>query len=195
MTLLPTSLAVAAAVSHYRESLELTIDELAYVAHMAGHEVTADCIRAIERCERPATVDELMALAVILEVSPTDLLSYVPEDAPLPEHPLATGVPGDVDPQELRAWLEGRTRLDHESRLVWAQDRVDKLEIKAAHVDDQLRAARDELNGLGELAEQEADALPVLRLHDRIHEGEYDLSQVTSGLAYAEQRLERLQEE
>lgn len=162
---------------------------------MAGNEITADHIRAIERCERQATVDELIVLAVILEVTPPYLLSYVPEDAPLPEHPLATGVPGDVDPQELRAWLEGRTGLDHESRLAWAKGRLERLEIKVAHVEDQLRAARDELNGLGHLAEQEADALPVLRLHDRIHDGEYELSQATAGLAYAGQRLERLQEE
>lgn len=111
----------------------------------------------------------------------------------MPEHPLATGVPGDVDPQELRAWLENRTALDHEARVRWAEDRVARLEIRATHLEDQLRGALEELDALGELALQEADALPVIRLRDRIHEGEYDLSQATTGLAYAEQRLERLQ--
>ncbi|PFG69113.1 hypothetical protein B0O41_3964 [Propionibacteriaceae bacterium ES.041] len=191
---LPTSLAVAAA-AHHRELSELTIDELAFVTLMHGNEIPAERIGAIEGGEQPATVDELMVLAVVLDVTPSDLLAYVPEDAPLPEHPLATGVLGDVDAQELRAWLENRTALDHESRLRWAEDRVQRLEIRSSHLEDQLRAALEELSELGDLALQEADALPVTRLHDRIQDGEHALSQATTGLAYAEHRLERLQED
>ena len=190
---LPTSLAVSTAVTHHRVRSELTVDELSFVTVMHGHEVAADRLRAIEQGESPATVDELVLLAVVLDVTPADLLSFVPEDAQLPEHPLATGVPGDVDPQELRAWLENRTALDHGSRVRWAEDRVARLEIRATHLEDQLRGALEELKDFGELALQEVDAPPVVRLHDRIHEGEYNLSQATTGLAYAEQRLEWLQ--
>lgn len=195
MQSLPTSLAVSAALSHLRIRAELTIDELSFVTLMHGHEIPIDRLRAIERCEQPVTVDELMILAVVLDATPVDLLAYVPEDAPVPDHPLATGVPGDVDPQELRAWLENRTALDHESRVRWAEDRVQRLEIRSSHLEDQLRAAREELSGLGELALQEADAPPVTRLHERIHEGEHALSQATTGLAYAEHRLEQLRED
>ncbi len=126
--------------------------------------------------EPPATVDELVLLAVVLDVTPADLISFVPEDAPLSEHPLATGVPGDVDTQELRAWLENRTALDHGSGVRWAEDRVARLEIRATHLEDELRGALEELGVLGRFALQEADAPPVVRLHDRIHEGEHALS-------------------
>lgn len=141
----PTSLAVAAAVTHLRTQLELTTDELAYVTLMAGNEIHVDRLRAIERGEASATVDELLILAVALDTTPAELLSFVPEDAPLPDHQLATAVPDDVDEQELRAWPENRTSLDHESRLRWAQERVQRLEIRSAHVEDQLQAADEEL--------------------------------------------------
>jgi len=195
MPCLPTSLAVSAALTHYRTQAELTIDELAFVTLMHGCEVPADRLRAIERCGQSATVDELMLLAVVLDITPADLLSYVPEDAPLPEHPLATGVPADVDPQELRAWLQGQTGLDAVSRRRWAEERVQCLSIRAAHLEDQLRAAHEELQQLGELALQEADAVPMILLHDRIQDGEHALSQTSTGLAYAELRLEQLHED
>ncbi|MFC0674563.1 hypothetical protein [Brachybacterium hainanense] len=191
----PTSLAVAAAVEHLRTQQQLTTDELAFVTVLQGTEICADRLRAIERGEASATVDELLILAVALYTTPAALLSFVPEDSPLPDHQLATAVPSDVDQQELRAWLEGRTALDHESRVRWAEDRVQRLEIRSAHVEDQLQAAYEELRELGELADQEADALPVIRLRDRIQGGGYDLTQMNVALAYAEQRLGWLQEE
>lgn len=71
----------------------------------------------------------------------------------------------------------------------WAQERVQRLEIRSAHVEDQLQAAYEELRELGELADQEYDAPPVIRLRDRISDGDYDFNQVSVALAHAEQRL------
>ncbi|WP_265446017.1 hypothetical protein [Flexivirga meconopsidis] len=87
------------------------------------------------------------------------------------------------------------TGLDYASRQRWAQDRVQRLEIRSPRVEDQLQAAYEELRDLGELADQETDAMPVIRLHDCIQTGDYDLSQVNVALAYAEQRLGWLQGE
>jgi hypothetical protein len=106
--------------------------------------------------------------------------------------PLATALPDDVEQPELRAWLEGRTALDAASRLRWAEDRVARLRVLAAHHQEQLEGALQELDDLGELALQEADAPPVERLHDRIQAGERDAAQADAFLAMAEQRLDGL---
>ncbi|MBY6383642.1 hypothetical protein HG717_06905 [Rhodococcus erythropolis] len=121
------------------------------------------------------------------------LLSHVPVAHPGDGCPLAAGVPADVELPELRAWLEGRTALDRESRIRWTQDQVERLAIRATHLEDQHRGARAELEDLGELALQEADAEPVIALHERIRNGEWELQQADIALALAEQRLERLQ--
>lgn len=68
--------------------------------------------------------------------------------------------------------IQGTTALDHESRVRWAQERVDRLDILATHREDQYRGALSELEDLGELAQQEAAMPPVIRLHDRIREGQ-----------------------
>ncbi|MGI8307184.1 hypothetical protein [Saccharopolyspora hattusasensis] len=101
---------------------------------------------------------------------------------------MATGLPTDVEQPELRAWLEGRTGLDHRPRLRWAIDQVSRQSIRACHFEDQLRGARDELDALGELAAQEADAPQVVALLDRIRSG-HDLTQAEMALAMAEHRL------
>lgn len=188
----PTSRAVADAVHHYRQLRELTLDELAYVLAQLGHGLTTEDLRRIEDAERPATVDDLIAIAAALDARPAILLSHIPIDMPVPETPLATGLPADVEQPELRAWLEGKTGLDHRARLRWAIDQVARLQIRSTHFEDQLRAAREELNELGELALQEADAPQVVDLEYRIREGGHELTQAELGLALADQRLERL---
>ena len=88
--------------------------------------------------------------------------------------------------------MQGTTALDHESRVRWAQERVDRLDILATHCEDQYRGARAELDELGELALQEADMPLVIRLHDRIREGEEAMVQANNALAYAELHLGEL---
>ena len=94
-TLSPTSLAVSAAVADHREAAGLTVDELAETVRHLSHRMTPAEIRAIEAGEAPATVDDLVALAVAaLGTTPVVLLSHVPADFPDPdEGPIATGVP------------------------------------------------------------------------------------------------------
>ncbi|SMX99700.1 hypothetical protein BLIN101_03397 [Brevibacterium linens] len=188
----PTSRAFADAVHHYRQLRDLSLDELAYVLAQLGHGLTTEDLRRIEHGEQAATVDDLIAIAAALGARPAILLSHIPIDMPVPDTALATGLPADLEQPELRAWLEGKTTLDHRARLRWAVDQVSRLQIRSGHFEDQLRAAREELHELGELADREADAPQVVDLHDRIREGEHELTQAELGLALAERRLEDL---
>lgn len=188
----PTTLAFSDALTHYRQLRSFDLDDLAYVLAVSGHGLTSEDLRRLERAEQRATVDDLTAIAAALDVTPADLLAFVPSDRPVPEGQLATGLPHNMELAELRAWALGRTGLDRESRLAWARDRVDRLRIRLDHVEDQLRGARDEWASLGELVSQEPDAPQVYRLQDRIRDGEHDLSQAEVGLAMAEQRLDEL---
>ena len=88
--------------------------------------------------------------------------------------------------------MQGTTSLDHESRVRWAQERADRLGILATHREDQYRGARAELDELAELALQEADMPPVIRLHDCIRDGDHEMAQANNALAYAELHLGQL---
>ncbi|MFF3127981.1 DNA-binding protein [Streptomyces sp. NPDC057908] len=191
----PTSLAVSDAITHYRQLRELTCDELACVLLMHGHPIPADAVAEMERCERPVTVDELVAIAYALSTTPAVLLAHIPIDMPEPEGPLGTGLPSDVDQAELRAWIEGKTALDRESRVRWWEERAGRLRVRSAHHEEQLQGAYAELHELGELALQEADAPPVQRLQWRIKDGEHALNQSEVALALTEHQLDNLRED
>lgn len=60
------------------------------------------------------------------------------------------------------------------------------------HVEEQLQAAYAGIRDLGEPALQEADALTVARLWDRIRAGKYELNQAEAASAQAEHQLEQL---
>ncbi|WP_078872562.1 MULTISPECIES: DNA-binding protein [Streptomyces] len=180
------------AITHYRQLRELTINELAYVLLMLNHPISVDALAEMERCARPVTVDDLVAIAYVLGTTPAVLLSHIPIDMPESEGPLATGLPSDVDQAELRAWLEGKTALDRESRVSWWKERVGHLRVRSAHYEEQLQGAYAELRDLGDLAVQEADAPPVQRLRWRIQDGEYALNQSEIALALTEHRLDNL---
>jgi hypothetical protein len=189
---LPTTLAVSDAMTHYRQLRELSCDELSYVLSMLGYRLSSKAIAAMENRERPVTVDDLVAISYALGTSPAVLLTHIPIDMPAPEGPLATGLPADVEPLELRAWAEGRTALDPQSRIGWWQDRVSRLRVLSTHHEEQLQGAHEEIRELGELALLEADAPPVQVLQSRIRDGEYALNQADLALAVAEQQLEAL---
>src|SRR5690606_21607748 len=175
-------LAVADAVTHHRQIQELTVEELSQRLAGLGHDLPPAALRDLEERRRAATVGELVALAYALRTTPAVLLSHIPIDLPHPEGPIATALPADVEQPELRAWLEGRTTLDGASRLQWAKERVHRLTILAAHHEEQLQGALAELHDLGDLALQEADAVPVQRLHDRIRESSRDVAQADLAL-------------
>ena len=189
----PTSLAVSDAITHYRQLRELTRDELAYVLGMSGHPLSTDAIAAMEKRDRPVAVDDLVAISYALGTTPAVLLTHIPIDMPDAEGPLATGLPGDVKQAEARAWIEGRTMLDRESRMRWWQNEVGRLRVLSTHHEDQLQGAYAEIRELGELAIQEEDAPQVQVLHALIRCGEHALNQSEIALALAEMQLDTLQ--
>lgn len=191
---LPTSRAVADAIRHYRRIRELTHDELARILSGHGRDVAPEGIRGIEEGRRAITVDDLVSFSHALDVSPVTLLTHIPIDASTADGPLATGVPGDVDQGELRAWMQGRTTLRPEGRLHWFRSLVDRLRIASTHHEDQLHGALEQLRELGALAEQEADSNRVRALHCFVRDRQWDLQQADLALACAEHRLDRLQE-
>ncbi|MEU0198760.1 MULTISPECIES: helix-turn-helix transcriptional regulator [unclassified Streptomyces] len=75
----PTAATVAANVRRVRELKGLTIYALSGALEKAGRPIAPSAVAKIERQERQVTVDELMALAVALGVSPVSLL--LPADA------------------------------------------------------------------------------------------------------------------
>ena len=185
-----TSRSVADAVAHYRELRQLTRDELAYILGGLGYRLDPEDLRGIEQGQTIITVDDLVALAVALEVTPAVLLSHMHSDYPGSGR-IAAGVPEDVDQPELRAWIEGRAALDRESRLRWSRDRVARLEILVAHQEDQWRGALEEF---GELPPQERGAEPAVAARRRARESKEALMRADAALAYAEQLLEALRE-
>lgn len=182
------------AITHYGQLRELTIDELAYVLLMLDHPISADALAEMERCARPVTVDDLVAIAYVLDTTPAVLHSHIPIDMPEPAGPFATGLPSDVDPTGLRAWIEGETRLDRESRVRGWEERAGRLRVRSAHHEEQLQGAYAELRELGDLAVQEADAPPVQRRQWRIQDGEHALNQAEFAPALTEHRLDNLRE-
>lgn len=189
---LPTSLAVADAITHYRQLRELTRDELAYVLMMNGYHVTADRITQMEDGTTTITVDDLMAIAYALDTTPAVMLTHIPIDMPYGDGPMASGLPADIEHCEVRPWIEGRTELDHDSRVRWWQERVARLQMAVTHCHDQVQGAYAEKCKLGELVQQEEESPTIQRLYDRIRDGEYAFNQSQIALAMAEQQLETL---
>lgn len=192
-TTLPTTLAVAGAIAHFRELRDLTCAELGYLLSLRSHELTLEEIFRIERGEQSVTVDDLVALAHVLDVTPNDLLGHVPmPPSGTDGGPIGTGLPEDLAPEELADWLSGRLQLDDASRAIWWERREADAAIYLAHCEDQLEAAVDELRDLGELALQEADARPVQRLHVLIREGELAVYETGQMLDVMAMRLDQL---
>lgn len=177
----PTTMAVADAVSYYRELRCLTRDELAYLLSLNGHDLQSDQIARVERSERAVSVDDLVALAYALEVTPAALLSHPPADLEgIEGEPIATGLPADLSPGELADWLEGRTGLDDDSRARWWDEQATRLEILSIHLEDQLAAAFEELREIDRGTEQGIDSTAVEELMSRVRTGEllvYETSQ------------------
>lgn len=73
----PTTVAVAGAIAHFREQRDLTCAELAYLLSLTGHDLGLEAVLQMERGERAVTVDDLVALAYVLDVTPNDLLGHV----------------------------------------------------------------------------------------------------------------------
>lgn len=187
-----TTRAVADAIAHYRELRQLTRDELSYVLSTRHHEIDTEDLRGIEQGLTIITVDDLMAIAAALDVTPVDLLAHMPAGPPEPEAPLGTGLPNDVSQPELRAWVSGRTGMDDASRAFWCEDQVDRLRILSTHLEEQLAGGQTELAERKSALMQDGRVSDVLALRRRIETTRYALADTDIALAHAEQRLGEL---
>lgn len=189
----PTTLAVAAAITHFREVRDLTSAELAYLISLRGHQLSLDDILCMEKGERAVTVDDLVVLAHVLDVTPNALIGFVPMPPDAPDGgPIATGLPDDLAPGELEDWLDGHLGLDDASRAAWWQAQERRLEILSLHLEDQLAAAVEELRDLDDEAQQDADDSSAQRLYARIQEGELAVHDTGRTLDVIGMRLDEL---
>jgi transcriptional regulator with XRE-family HTH domain len=101
---------VADNVRRFRNSHRLTVYELADRLKTGGHAIAASAISKIERGERQVTVDDLMALAIALDVPPISLL--------LPEN-----VRGGVELTGIGAVYPGAKTTAGRRAWAWAQGR------------------------------------------------------------------------
>lgn len=128
-----TAAAVAANVERLRKARGMTIYSLSGALSKAGRPITPSAIAKIEKRQRQVTVDDLTALADVLDVSPVALLLPRMPDEPVSITP-AKAVPwqaawrwalgeqpaftpdGDDDPRDARDWPERRRRFIAENQ-------------------------------------------------------------------------------
>ena len=106
----PTSDTVRERITTVRKRQGLSIVELSKRLAAAGRPFGLSTLSEIESGRRRVDVDDLMAFAVALDVSPVTLLSPMAE---LPDEPVTfTGAPVGVTVKTMRAWLRGQHSLD-----------------------------------------------------------------------------------
>lgn len=104
----PTSAAVAANTRRVRERRGLSTYQLSRALQEVGRPITPSAISKLERGERRVDVDDLMALAVVLGVSPSALL--LPMDDSPNSSVEVTGA-GAVSAEDAWDWIDGRRPL------------------------------------------------------------------------------------
>lgn len=95
-------------IRRLREDVRMPLTELSAKLDELGRPIPVLGIRRIESGERRVDVDDLVALAVALEVSPAALL--IP-DSSVPDERLAATAVGQLPARELLAWIIGRAPL------------------------------------------------------------------------------------
>lgn len=107
----------------------MTLNQLAEKLADLEHPISTSALSQIAKCARRVDIDDLMALAAALDVSPADLLTPVAEEIALVP---VTGL-GLVTVYELRNWMIGQPTLqlapDRLARMVESlTERLDRLE-------------------------------------------------------------------
>ncbi|WP_435610021.1 helix-turn-helix domain-containing protein [Streptomyces sp. C10-9-1] len=118
----PTARSVAANVRRLRGCRGFSIYQLSSALIESGRPIGPSAVAKIERQERQVTVDELIALALALGVSPSALLMPFVEA----EHDLVevSGGGGPVPAGDAWAWADGRRPL----RLTPGLEPTERLE-------------------------------------------------------------------
>ncbi|MGW6915566.1 helix-turn-helix domain-containing protein [Kitasatospora sp. NPDC054939] len=117
----PTSAAVAANVRRVRERRGLSTYQLARLLLDAGRAITPSAISKLERGDRRVDVDDLMALAAVLGVSPSSLLLPLTDD---PTVPVEITGGGTVPAMDAWRWAHGNRPL----KLSPGKERTEMLE-------------------------------------------------------------------
>lgn len=109
-----TGRTIAANIARLRGGLSYT-EMSRRLQDSAGWSINAVGIRRIESTERRVTIDDLMAFAVALGVSPVTLL--MPESAAGDQKVTVSGVEAEISAQEAWDWLRGNYPLPGDDRL------------------------------------------------------------------------------
>lgn len=111
----PTAITVGRNLHRLRKTRGFTVHSLSAALRKAGRPITPDAVCKMENAGKPGKqarrvdVDDLVALAAVLNVSPSALL-LPPTDDPS-EKVEITGV-GPVPADQAWDWMDGRRRLD-----------------------------------------------------------------------------------
>lgn len=112
----PTGVNVTHAVRRYRKQRGLSYAELSRQLGEAGREIPPLGLRRIESGDRRVDVDDLVALAAALGVSPISLMMPPVVDRSTPV--ATTGVEGEVSAESLWLWLSASYPLPHAEPLL-----------------------------------------------------------------------------
>lgn len=151
----------------YREGMGLSYARMSEILERRGHRIPVLGLRRIEACARRMDVDDLVAIAGVLGVTPVDLL--MPNFLDSEDEPKGTGLPEDLSIEEARAWVKGNSGLDLESREeFWANEVVsrtvdfDKAQEEAEVAEETAKASPFDKQ-LEEVAFLRGRAIPSLR--------------------------------
>ncbi|MFJ4173456.1 hypothetical protein [Microbacterium sp. NPDC089696] len=133
----PTGHTVAAQIAAIREARQMTFASLSAELDRLGHPIPTLGLRRIESRARRVNVDDLVAIAVALNVSPQTLLMSQNDDGALP-----TALPKSFDSSEARAWMRGDLNLTLESRHDYWLERRGEIETALIEA-DRLAASSD----------------------------------------------------
>jgi transcriptional regulator with XRE-family HTH domain len=171
-------------IKRVREELRLSQDELSERLSKQGVALQQPAIARLESGERLITVDDLLAIAAVLGVSPLFLLSGSYTDEMVPVTPRAEHVPRDM-----RYWMRGEFPLSQ-----------DEQETFFELVPDEERLAR-QWRGLGHLHAILRQLNSALRsedagaIGDAIRDMRKEIAWLQQEVAHEQERAERARKE
>lgn len=154
-----TGTCVAEGIREYRQKRQLSFADLEERLTSAGHRIHALGLRRIEARTRRVDVDDLMAIAAALNVSPLRLLLHIPDHGQGTPYEVATGLPEDVPWNEAIAWARDETGLHLDERIDFWRREIRVLERIASERTAQVQELTQKL------AENPDDPEQLARLH------------------------------